>query len=201
MEPVWTAIFGFWLAGDRLGAVGWMGAALIMAGIVVAEPSAGDALRRLLRRSVARDPVDEHECGADRDDPRQPDGARGDPAEHARKRVAPAAARCACTRRACVHAPRDRPGLHVARIRRVLRRVGSAVRRGVAQVAVQSRAARNHDGQPAAGRLRGERRDAAGGVESTLPRSLRISARLRVCRQARRRADPLQRRTRLVRPG
>src|SRR6187397_717429 len=39
MEPVWTAIFGFWLAGDRLGAAGWAGAGLIMAGIVVAEPS------------------------------------------------------------------------------------------------------------------------------------------------------------------
>jgi drug/metabolite transporter (DMT)-like permease len=50
MEPVWTAIFGFWLAGDRLGAVGWTGAALIMAGIVVAEPAAADTLRRLLRR-------------------------------------------------------------------------------------------------------------------------------------------------------
>jgi drug/metabolite transporter (DMT)-like permease len=50
MEPVWTAIFGFWLAGDRLGAVGWTGAALIMAGIVVAEPAAAEALRRLLRR-------------------------------------------------------------------------------------------------------------------------------------------------------
>ena len=50
MEPVWTAVFGFWLAGDRLGAAGWAGAGLIMAGIVVAEPSAGDVLRRLLRR-------------------------------------------------------------------------------------------------------------------------------------------------------
>jgi drug/metabolite transporter (DMT)-like permease len=50
MEPVWTAIFGFWLAGDRLGTAGWLGAALIMAGIVVAEPAAADTLRRLLRR-------------------------------------------------------------------------------------------------------------------------------------------------------
>jgi drug/metabolite transporter (DMT)-like permease len=50
MEPVWTAIFGYWLAGDRLGALGWGGAALIMAGIVVAEPAAAHALRRLLRR-------------------------------------------------------------------------------------------------------------------------------------------------------
>jgi drug/metabolite transporter (DMT)-like permease len=50
MEPVWTAIFGYWLAGDRLGAIGWAGAALIMAGIVVAEPAAAETLRRLLRR-------------------------------------------------------------------------------------------------------------------------------------------------------
>jgi drug/metabolite transporter (DMT)-like permease len=50
MEPAWTAVFGFWLAGDRLGAAGWAGAALIMAGIVVAEPAAADTLRRLLRR-------------------------------------------------------------------------------------------------------------------------------------------------------
>jgi drug/metabolite transporter (DMT)-like permease len=50
MEPAWTAVFGFWLAGDRLGAAGWTGAALIMAGIVVAEPAAADTLRRLLRR-------------------------------------------------------------------------------------------------------------------------------------------------------
>ncbi|MGH3131164.1 MAG: DMT family transporter, partial [Gaiellaceae bacterium] len=34
LEPVWTAIFGFWLAGDRLGALGGAGAALIMLGIV-----------------------------------------------------------------------------------------------------------------------------------------------------------------------
>ena len=44
MEPVWTAIFGFWLAGDRSARRGWAGAGLIMAGIVVAEPSAGDVL-------------------------------------------------------------------------------------------------------------------------------------------------------------
>src|SRR4029450_13007176 len=35
MEPVFAGFFGFWLAGDRLGAVGWGGCALIMAGIVV----------------------------------------------------------------------------------------------------------------------------------------------------------------------
>ena len=47
MEPVWTAFFGYTLAGDRLGTAGWIGAALIMAGIVLAEPAAAQALRRL----------------------------------------------------------------------------------------------------------------------------------------------------------
>ena len=50
MEPVFAGFFGFWLAGDRLGAVGWGGCALIMAGIVVAEPEAGRTLRRLVGR-------------------------------------------------------------------------------------------------------------------------------------------------------
>ena len=50
MEPVFAGIFGFWLAGDRLGAIGWGGCALIMAGIVVAEPEAGRTLRRLVAR-------------------------------------------------------------------------------------------------------------------------------------------------------
>jgi drug/metabolite transporter (DMT)-like permease len=56
MEPVWAALFGFWLAGDRLGGLAWMGAALIMGGIVVAEPAAADTLRRLVRpgRNVNR---------------------------------------------------------------------------------------------------------------------------------------------------
>ena len=51
LEPVWTALFGFWLAGDRLSATAWGGAALIMAGIGVAEPAAATALARLVRRS------------------------------------------------------------------------------------------------------------------------------------------------------
>jgi drug/metabolite transporter (DMT)-like permease len=50
LEPVWTAFFGFTLAGDRLGAVAWVGCALIMAGIGIAEPSAAGALGRLVRR-------------------------------------------------------------------------------------------------------------------------------------------------------
>ena len=52
LEPVWAGIFGFWLAGDRLGAVGWGGCAVIMAGIVVAEPEAGRTLRRLVGRAA-----------------------------------------------------------------------------------------------------------------------------------------------------
>jgi len=44
MEPVWTAFFGYTLAGDRLGALGWGGCAAIMAGIVLAEPAAAAVL-------------------------------------------------------------------------------------------------------------------------------------------------------------
>jgi drug/metabolite transporter (DMT)-like permease len=51
MEPVFAGFFGFWLAGDRLGAVGWAGCAVIMAGIVVAEPEAARTLRRLVGRA------------------------------------------------------------------------------------------------------------------------------------------------------
>jgi drug/metabolite transporter (DMT)-like permease len=53
MEPVFAAAFGFWLAGDRLGAAGWAGAVLIMAGIAAAEPAAADTLRRLVPRRAA----------------------------------------------------------------------------------------------------------------------------------------------------
>ena len=38
LEPVWAAFFGYTLAGDRLGAMGWVGCAVIMAGIVLARP-------------------------------------------------------------------------------------------------------------------------------------------------------------------
>ena len=53
LEPVWAALFGFALAGDRLGGLGWGGCALIMAGIVLAEPAAGSALRDALGRRRA----------------------------------------------------------------------------------------------------------------------------------------------------
>jgi drug/metabolite transporter (DMT)-like permease len=48
MEPVFAALFGITLAGDRLGALGWTGCAVIMAGILLTEPAAADALRKLL---------------------------------------------------------------------------------------------------------------------------------------------------------
>jgi len=50
LEPVFAGIFGFWLAGDRLGFAGWSGCVVIMAGIAVAEPAAADVLRRLIPR-------------------------------------------------------------------------------------------------------------------------------------------------------
>jgi drug/metabolite transporter (DMT)-like permease len=50
MEPVWTALFGYTLAGDRLGPLGWAGSALIMGGIVLAEPAAAGTLREALAR-------------------------------------------------------------------------------------------------------------------------------------------------------
>ena len=48
LEPVFAGIFGFALAGDRLGLAGWAGCVVILAGITVAEPAAADVLRRLI---------------------------------------------------------------------------------------------------------------------------------------------------------
>jgi drug/metabolite transporter (DMT)-like permease len=50
LETVFAGLFGFALAGDRLGWLGWGGCAVILAGIVVAEPSAVRTLRRLVAR-------------------------------------------------------------------------------------------------------------------------------------------------------
>jgi drug/metabolite transporter (DMT)-like permease len=50
MEPVFAGVFGYALAGDRLGWSGWTGCAVILLGIVIAEPAAGRSLRRLVRR-------------------------------------------------------------------------------------------------------------------------------------------------------
>lgn len=48
MEPVWAGIFGYALAGDRLGALGWTGCVVILAGIALAEPTAAATLSRLV---------------------------------------------------------------------------------------------------------------------------------------------------------
>jgi drug/metabolite transporter (DMT)-like permease len=50
MEPVFAALFGYALAGDRLGVSGWLGGALIVTGILAAEPAAAALLARLVRR-------------------------------------------------------------------------------------------------------------------------------------------------------
>ena len=53
MEPVFAGVFGYALAGDRLGALGWGGCALILLGIVVSEPeAAGDIRKAVSGRSV-----------------------------------------------------------------------------------------------------------------------------------------------------
>ena len=56
MEPVFAALFGITLAGDRLGFWGWAGCVAIMGGIVLAEPSAAAALRDAVwtRRTAPR---------------------------------------------------------------------------------------------------------------------------------------------------
>ena len=53
-EPVFAGLFGFALAGDRLGAAGWAGCALILGGIVVSEPAAASALAKRVREQGSR---------------------------------------------------------------------------------------------------------------------------------------------------
>jgi drug/metabolite transporter (DMT)-like permease len=55
LEPVFAALFGVLLAGDRLGWLGWSGCAVIMAGIVLAEPASGQVLRMLIRPPLEPD--------------------------------------------------------------------------------------------------------------------------------------------------
>jgi drug/metabolite transporter (DMT)-like permease len=50
LETVFAGLFGYLLAGDRLGALGFAGCGAIFAGIVVAEPAAAATLRRLVGR-------------------------------------------------------------------------------------------------------------------------------------------------------
>jgi drug/metabolite transporter (DMT)-like permease len=54
LETVWAGFFGYLLADDRLGLLGWGGCALILAGIVVAEPAAADVPRRFVGAPKAR---------------------------------------------------------------------------------------------------------------------------------------------------
>jgi drug/metabolite transporter (DMT)-like permease len=49
-EPIFAAFFGYLLAGDRLGAVGLSGCALILGGIVISEPAAARAFQSAVRR-------------------------------------------------------------------------------------------------------------------------------------------------------
>ena len=50
LEAPFAALFGVLLADETLGLVGWAGCAVMLAGILLAEPAAGDALRRLVGR-------------------------------------------------------------------------------------------------------------------------------------------------------
>lgn len=53
LEAPFAALFGVLLAEEVLGWKGWVGCAVIMAGILVAEPAAAGALRALVRRRGA----------------------------------------------------------------------------------------------------------------------------------------------------
>jgi drug/metabolite transporter (DMT)-like permease len=50
LETVFAGLFGYLLADDRLGFLGWAGCALILAGIALAEPGAAAVLERLVGR-------------------------------------------------------------------------------------------------------------------------------------------------------
>ena len=50
LEAVFAGLFAYLLAGDRLGVLGFAGCAVIFSGILIAEPAAAAALRRLVRR-------------------------------------------------------------------------------------------------------------------------------------------------------
>ncbi len=50
LETVFAGLFGYLLADDRIGAIGFAGCAVIFSGILIAEPAAESALRRLVRR-------------------------------------------------------------------------------------------------------------------------------------------------------
>jgi drug/metabolite transporter (DMT)-like permease len=49
LEAPFAALFGFALLSERLGWLGWTGCAVMLTGIVLAEPAAANALRRVWR--------------------------------------------------------------------------------------------------------------------------------------------------------
>ena len=53
LEAPFAALAGVLLADEVLGWIGWIGCAVMMAGILVAEPAASATLRRLARRGTA----------------------------------------------------------------------------------------------------------------------------------------------------
>ena len=50
LEAPFAALFGVVLLSERLGWIGWTGCAVILTGIVIAEPAAASTLRRLVSR-------------------------------------------------------------------------------------------------------------------------------------------------------
>jgi drug/metabolite transporter (DMT)-like permease len=55
LEAPFAALFGVLLLSERLGFMGWTGCAVMLAGILCAEPAAAATLRRLARRPVTGD--------------------------------------------------------------------------------------------------------------------------------------------------
>ena len=52
LEAPFAALFGVLLADEVLGWAGWLGCAVMMCGLLVAEPAAANALRRIAQRAV-----------------------------------------------------------------------------------------------------------------------------------------------------
>jgi drug/metabolite transporter (DMT)-like permease len=52
LEAPFAALFGAWLASEELGWVGWSGCAVMLGGILLAEPAAASVLRRFAGRRV-----------------------------------------------------------------------------------------------------------------------------------------------------
>ena len=57
LEAPFAALFGVLLADEVLGWLGWLGCAVMLAGIVLAEPAAANTLRRLAGRRRSEDAI------------------------------------------------------------------------------------------------------------------------------------------------